>query len=552
MIIGSFKKRIGTVLAFLFYNETKHHLTKEGIQMANKKLFSQTRGTLLPLADTKNEAGGAAYALQPEHALAQMSVTGCLNGVFYANAEQQLDKVLAYTSSITPEFIAKTAVYSRTNGFMKDMPALLCAVLANKDTALLKNVFSRVIDNGKMLRNFVQIMRSGVTGRKSLGSAPKRLIIDWLEHQSDTTIFNASIGNDPSLADIIKMVHPLPQNKVREALYAYIIGKEYNQSDIPQIVKEYELFKKDMKSTIPDIPFQFLTSLDLPHNAWRTIARNASWQMTRMNLNTFLRHGVFEDRELTHVIAQRLKDPCAIRKAKVFPYQLLSAFKMAGGDIPAKVRDALQDALEIAIDNVPVIKGKVYICLDVSGSMRSPVTGYRKGATSNVQCIDVASLIAAAIVRKNPDAEIIPFSDDVVKVSINARDSVMTNAKKLASLPGGGTCCSAPLTMLNKKRKDGDFIIMVSDNESWKESAYGTPNKGTETMRQWNIFKTRNTHAKFACIDLQPYTSVQNRERHDILNIGGFSDSVFDLLTLFNKNQLSSGHWVDTINAVAL
>jgi len=520
--------------------------------MANKKLFSQTRGTLLPLADTKNEASGSAYALQPEHALAQMSVTGCLNGVFYANTEQQLDKVLAYTSSITPEFIAKTAVYSRTNGYMKDMPALLCAVLANKDTALLKKVFSRVIDNGKMLRNFVQIMRSGATGRKSLGSAPKKLIIDWLLHQSDTTIFNASIGNDPSLADIIKMVHPLPQNKVREALYAYIIGKEYNQSDIPQIVKEYELFKKDMKSTIPDIPFQFLTSLDLPHNAWRTIARNASWQMTRMNLNTFLRHGVFEDQELTHVIAQRLKDPCAIRKAKVFPYQLLSAFKMTGGDIPVKVRDALQDALENAIDNVPVIKGKVYVCLDVSGSMHSPVTGYRKGSTSNVQCIDVASLIGAAIVRKNPDAEIIPFSEDVVKVTINARDSVMTNAKKLASLPGGGTCCSAPLTMLNKKRKDGDFIIMVSDNESWKESAYGTSNKSTETMCQWNIFKTRNTHAKFACIDLQPYTSVQNKERQDILNIGGFSDSVFDLLTLFNNNQLSSGHWVDTINAVTL
>jgi 60 kDa SS-A/Ro ribonucleoprotein len=542
----------GTHFAIIFYNETQNNLTKEGIQMANKKLFGQTRGTLLPLADAKNEAGGSAYALQPEHALAQMSVTGCLNSVYYANAEQQLDKILSYATNVTPEFLAKTAVYSRKNGFMKDMPALLCAVLASKDTVLLKKVFNHVIDNGKMLRNFVQIVRSGVTGRKSLGSAPKRLIIEWLENQSDTSIFNASIGNEPSLADIIKMVHPLPTNKVREALYAYIIGKEYNQSDIPQIVKDYESFKKDMTSTIPDIPFQFLTSLDLPHNSWRTIARNASWQMTRMNLNTFLRHGVFEDRELTHIIAQRLKDPDAIRKAKVFPYQLLSAFKMTGGNIPVKVRNALQDALEIAIENVPVIEGKVYVCLDVSGSMRSPVTGCRKGATSNVQCIDVASLIAAAIVRKNPEAEVIPFSDDVMKVTINARDSVMTNARILSSLPSGGTCCSSPLVMLNKKRKDGDFIIMVSDNESWRESACGTSNKSTETMRQWSMFTSRNKHAKFACIDLQPYTSVQAKERHDILNIGGFSDSVFELLTLFNINQLSSGHWVDTINKVVL
>jgi len=31
----------------------------------------------------------------------------------------------------------------------------------------------RVINNGKMLRNFVKIVRSGVAGRKSLGTAPK-------------------------------------------------------------------------------------------------------------------------------------------------------------------------------------------------------------------------------------------------------------------------------------------------------------------------------------------------------------------------------------------
>jgi 60 kDa SS-A/Ro ribonucleoprotein len=44
---------------------------------------------------------------------------------------------------------------------MKDVPALLVAVLSVKDRDLFKAVFPRVMDNGKMLRNFVQIMRSG-------------------------------------------------------------------------------------------------------------------------------------------------------------------------------------------------------------------------------------------------------------------------------------------------------------------------------------------------------------------------------------------------------
>ena len=53
------------------------------------------------------------------------------------------------------------------------------------------------------------------------------------------------------------------------------------------------------------------------------------------------------------------------------------------------------------------------MCPDVSGSMHSPVTGFRKGATTAVRCIDVAALVAAAVLRKNPDAEVIPFEDEV-------------------------------------------------------------------------------------------------------------------------------------------
>src|ERR1044072_8693283 len=95
--------------------------------------------------------------------------------------------------------------------------------------------------------------------------------------------------------------------------------------------------------------------------------------------------------------------------------------------IPASVANALQDAMEIAIANVPEFSGKVYVFPDISGSMHSAVTGYRRGATTAVRCIDVATLVAAAVLRKNPRAEVIPFESDVVKVRLNPRDSVMTN-----------------------------------------------------------------------------------------------------------------------------
>jgi 60 kDa SS-A/Ro ribonucleoprotein len=357
---------------------------------------------------------------------------------------------------------------------MKDMPALLCAVLSVKDRALLAQVFPRVIDNAKMLRNFVQIMRSGAVGRKSLGTAPKRLVREWLDARDPVSLFKANVGQDPSLADIVKMVHPRPKDANHAALFSYFIDRNRAVDALPDIVREFEAFKRGESKEVPDVPFQMLTALELGTAEWNAIARCAPWQMTRMNLNTFARHGVFAEPGMAELIAERLRDPLKIAKARVFPYQLMVAYSMAVANkqIPVLVTNALQDAMEIATKNVPEFPGKVYVFPDVSGSMHSPVTGYRRGSTSAVRCVDVAALVAATVLRKNTQAEVIPFESNVVKVRLNPRDSVMTNAEKLAKLPFGGTNCSAPLAFLNKQNAKGDLVIYVSDNESWVDAPH--------------------------------------------------------------------------------
>ena len=113
--------------------------------MANKKLFKTLAGMLMPATDALNEERAPAYALAPKHQLAQYAATGCLNQTFYATADDQLAKVLERCVDIDAEFIAKTVVFCRERGFMKDMPALLCAVLSVKDRELLARVFPRVI-----------------------------------------------------------------------------------------------------------------------------------------------------------------------------------------------------------------------------------------------------------------------------------------------------------------------------------------------------------------------------------------------------------------------
>ncbi|MBF0500144.1 MAG: RNA-binding protein [Candidatus Riflebacteria bacterium] len=518
--------------------------------MANKSLFRSILGKLVPSFDSVNEAGGAAYARSPRQALAQYAATGCLNMTFYATAEEQLDTVMKLSGEIDAEFLAKTAVYCRERGHMKDMPALLCAILSKKDGALLKRIFSRVIDNGKMLRNFVQILRSGVTGRKSLGSLPKKLVQNWFDRTPDD-IFKSSVGQSPSMGDILKMTHPKPVSPAHEALFAYLIDKPVKEENLPELITKFEAFKKKRTSEVPAVPFQLLTALDLQTEDWKGIARNIGWHGLRMNLNTFQRHDVFSDPEMIDYIAKRLSDETEISKARVFPYQLLSAF-INTEKVPLQIREALQDAMEISINNVPRIDGDLVLCPDVSGSMRSPVTGYRAGATTKVRCIDVAGLLSAAFLRRNKTARVIPFEQKVVDLVLNGRDTVMTNAEKLAKIGGGGTSCSAPLSLLNSQKARADMVIYVSDNESWADSKGRFGGRGTAMMEQWSIFKARNPKAKLVCIDITPSATIQTVDRDDILNVGGFSDSVFELIQLFSTGKMHPEHWAGVVDAVSL
>lgn len=517
--------------------------------MANIQLFQSLKDKLLPAATAQNAEGALAYAPTPKHQLAQYAATGCLNATYYASAEAQLAKVMELCAGIDPQFIAQAAVYCRERGYMKDMPVLLTAILAAQGQPQLKSVFNRVIDNGKMLRTFVQIVRSGATGRKSLGTRPKKLVQTWLNNASEKALLSAAVGSSPSLADVLKMVHPKPAEAWREAFFAWVLDKSHQAEALPPVLAAFKAWQQDQSLPVPDVPFQMLTSLQLSPQTWAQIARQGGWQMVRMNLNTFARHGVYELPGMVDQIADKLRDPALIAKAKVFPYQLLAAYQAAGADVPQPIREALHDALEIALVNVPQIEGRVVVCPDVSGSMHSPVTGYRGGASSALSCIDVAALVAAAMLRKNPDAEVLPFENGIVRCRLDARDTVMTNAHKLAAVGGGGTNCSAPLAHLNQRKKKAELVVYVSDNESWiDDRRHGA----TATMKEWEVFKQRNPQARLVCIDVTPHATTQALERPDVLNVGGFSDEVFKIIAAFAAGQLNPAHWAGEIAAVTL
>ena len=522
--------------------------------MANKGLFASSK-SLLPRADARNEEGARAYQLPPKHALAQLAATGCFNGTFYVQAEDQLATLLALMNQVDDNvFLAKLAVYSRERAFMKDMPAALLLVLSKRDRALFRQVFDRVVDNGRVLRTLFQMIRSGQFGRKSLSYAPQRAFQRWLNQANVGRLLSASIGNDPSLRDVLRMARPTPKDNARRALFGWLTDKPVEKwapastDDLPAAARSLDAYRKaasasDQISLLDAVRLRWDLLADAARgpSVWTAIAQQMGPQALRMNLNTLLRHEVLGDAEMIDFVAAKIADAEEILNSHQFPYQYLSAYLNAEDGLPQKIKVALCQAAEIACGNVPEMPGPVIIGLDVSGSMRSPVTGHRgRGATSKVRCVDVAALFAAAILRRNPDSVVIPFDDKAYHVKLDPQDTILSLASRLAQYGGGGTNCSLPLaeaTSTYRNRRLAGCVI-VSDQESW----IGTGRYGsTATMMAWQEFVKSQVRLKgsddagpkLVCIDLQPYTTTQAPDRSDILNVGGFSDAVFRVVASF-------------------
>ncbi|MEZ6125805.1 MAG: hypothetical protein R3C49_21980 [Planctomycetaceae bacterium] len=373
--------------------------------------------SVLPRATTVNEAGGPAYKFPAKHALAQLAATGTFGNVFYATASDQLDQLRKLIDEVDDnEFLAKLAVYSRERAYMKDMPAALLVTLSTRETALMHKVFDRVADNGRVLRTVFQMVRSGQFGRKGLSSSLQRAFQRWLNEASTGKLLSSSIGNDPSLRDVLRMARPTPKDDARRALFGWLTDKEVDkwapatEADLPAAVQSLIAYRAaDTAEAQALIAGDLQVRWDLLADAakgpivWKAIARQMGPQALRMNLNTLLRHDVFHvapslrdgdvslgktdlrvpDNTMIDYVADRIADPEAIRRSRQFPYQFLAAYLNAAADEVPHGQVAPHGAE--CFGNVPELPGPVVIGLDTSGSMSCPVTGYRgRGSTTKM------------------------------------------------------------------------------------------------------------------------------------------------------------------------
>ena len=474
---------------------------------------------------TTNRAGGKAVELSAKETLAKYIVTCTFNNTYYATGEEHLDELKSTINSIGDNnFLAKCAIYSRETAGMKDMPAYMLNVIYDRDRALFAKIFNRVIDSGRMLRTFVQVARSPYFKRNISARAMRRVFQEWFDKNSSGWLFSNSLGNDPSFADIIKMTH-VKAGKHQD-LFAYFLDKEYNEAKLPDKLQDYLAWKRDRSRNVPDVNFRLLDSEKLSTEEWTSVLKSCSWNTLRMNLATFSRHNVFDNRHHVAFACEKLESEMP---KNVFPYEVFAAYKMNQDNLP--LANALNNVMEKSVENLPQITGKTVIAIDVSGSM-----GMQMSDKSKMRIVDVAAMFGASLSRKCDDAFVMTFDTGVRTTHKNSKDSILTFAKKLAA-NGGGTSISSVLEYIKDNKVAFDNLIIISDNESWAERG--------SFVDGWNRMSNGK---KLISIDLVPnkYTNAPTNRKNNLC-VSGFNDSVWTVIKNFLEKSENFTCQVDKV-----
>jgi 60 kDa SS-A/Ro ribonucleoprotein len=244
-----------------------------------------------------------------------------------------------------------------------------------------------------------------------------------------------------------------------------------------------------------------------------------------------LRNIIIQAPEIINEALEILTDEFLIKKSLVLPFRFLTAYeellKLHQGSIVRKTIMSLNNAVDIATCNVPKFEGETLVVLDVSGSMQMNNLGTKSPHI-------IGALFSAVLVKSN-NCDFMAFSDDAQYHNINPMDSTLTIANSLRFSSGGTNFHSIFKTAYKKY----DRIIILSDMQGWIGNH--SPDKVFEE------YKTNTKSNPFVySFDLQNYGSMQFPEKN-VFAIAGFSEKIFDIMTLMEKDKKALIHEIEKI-----
>jgi len=245
-------------------------------------------------------------------------------------------------------------------------------------------------------------------------------------------------------------------------------------------------------------------------------------------------------------VLEYISNPDAVKKSRQLPFRFLSAYKeLDTHDIrhSGKVLDALEDAIELSLSNIPRLDGTTFMSSDVSYSMNHPLS-----RMSSISYRELGIVLMCMADKFCDESYISIFGSNFTPLTTTKRSGILENAKRISDLDSG---CSTNgykiIEYLIDKKLSVDRIMIYTDMQMYNDRySYG----GSEFADVWRKYKSSvNPRTKLYIFNLAAYAEPMVPEDDpSVCIISGWSDNIFKFIQLFEKDKRTSVQEIETLS----
>lgn len=470
---------------------------------------------------TLNHENGLAFTPNEITQLYLMCCACMLDDQYYVKAENQLKSIQDLCRKVPRKVLLSLAKYCRNEMRLRSISHLLLAEASvrfndrpdesKQDvTDACSDVIQRVDDITEVIAYYITHLGSGK--KNKLPNALKKGLAHAFLKFDEYQLAKYNRDGAVKLKDAVLLLHPKPTTPEQAQMIKRLLD---DKLATPQ-TWEVEISTKGSTA-----------------ETWNDIAPKMGIMAITRNLRNFEDKGA--EVAYAHAISL-LNNQSAIESSKMLPFRFLAAEREVSRNT---TKDALRQALQLSIANLPKLSGKTLYIIDNSGSMSDPVTG-----KSKISCIDAASLLGAIGNHLSEDSHVIVFGQTAAEVHISKLDSVITNSTRISSTHvGHSTNAYAALELAINRKIFADRIILLSDMQCYssnvRPSLFGNSYYEQTLQYQFNKYqKIINRDVKLFSIDLRSYGTIQFIEdQANVYPLAGYSERLLELIAHLESGQ---------------
>lgn len=527
--------------------------------------------------ESVNFMGEKAFLLKPKEEFVSSIMTTFLSkeGSYYESSNEEVKRILSLLDKIDPLFACKAAIYVRENGNMRSISHLLGAALAIyiSGQEYAKRFYNKLIvrpdDMSEIVSAYANLNGMGLNDLKRIPNSIKKGFKEALERLDAYQIDKYKMQNrEVSLIDLVRLFHPKGNQKNAEA-YKRLVNGESLADLYESKVLEKEMTKAGQ--TTKDATQE--EKMEAKREAITAVLDNVKG-MPVMNLLRNLRNILLYAPDKVNDACEQLTIEKKILNSRLLPFRFATAYaeiekvmyantktkpttsivfeseeskqqvsESKFNELKKNLLDAIEAAIEIACQNIPVLDGNCAILVDDSGSMRGDAGGHsRVSAFSKTNSSMIAHLFASMMAWRQHDVYVGLFGDRLIQVPYKRNVKLLDFNKESYEIGGrcGGATEAGIYTFLEnvvKERKKIDNIIVFSDCQigrggtftAWYGQTYGE--RSGHFHELFKEFRKINPNANFIVVNIRQSggTSVFDKSQR-ILNIAGWSDKIFDTI----------------------